>query len=172
MKIQSALIIIVSLSLMFGCTQKIGVQESGKQLAYKEGSITIGKTTKREIVQLYGQATQASAAGKYENLVYRWNKQYQNYDSGSKMGSWALGAIPGVGGLVVSGAQLANTATKDQKAPEIQQEFQFMEISIGLSDGIVRDYIYRDNFLNGEDESAKLEIKASIAQKEEKPKKP
>jgi tetratricopeptide (TPR) repeat protein len=173
---KNALIIISCLIWTISCTQKVGLNESGKNFEYKPDSIIIGKSTKAQVIQTYGQPIRSNAAGKYEKLIYGYTLTSTEQESmagkmASSYGTTALGLIPGVGAIASAGAAIgeaAHSSSQMAQPKKFNEDFKTLVVSVGLADGIVKDYTYRDSLLNGEDQSATLQIKASKLQSEGK----
>jgi tetratricopeptide (TPR) repeat protein len=142
---------------MSGCTTTQTLSESGRQIELKKNTgIVIGKTTKRQIFDLYGQPANSQIMGKYEVLAYSYSRD--TYES-EGAGSFALGLIP-----VVGEAKFVSDLSRDRgKDNQTNKEWQDLEVYLDLSSGIVRDYSYHDSKLNGHDESESLLLKSMAA---------
>ncbi len=153
-RVASALLVAL---LMAGCTTTQTLSESGRQIELKkDSSIVIGKTTKRQVFDLYGQPANSQVMGKYEVLAYTYAKD--TYES-EGFGSFALGIIP-----VVGEAKMITDMSRDRgKDHETHTEWQDLEIYLDLSSGVVRDYFYHDSKLNGHDESESLLLRSMAA---------
>lgn len=147
--------------LVAACSSTQTLNESGRRFEFKKGSdITIGKSTKREIFETYGQPSNSSILGKYEVLSYSYSRETFK---AAGVGKALLGAVPVVG-LIDSGIDLQRDRGKDGT----EREWQALEFYVELSNGIVRDYFYHDSELNGNDESETLYLKSIVAFQQKK----
>lgn len=140
---------ILLLIMLVGCASTMN--ETGKKFTCKPGIIKIDQTTKREVLETYGQPSSTEIMGKYEILTYHYGKE--SLKRGKSVGMGFLRAIPVVG--------LATLAMDHgTKESDIAKEWQGMEVYVELSTGIVRDYWYHDSELKGHDESEALFLKS------------
>lgn len=148
---------LIATIFMAGCTTTQTLSESGRQIEMnKETAIAIGKTTKRQIFDLYGQPANSQVMGKYEVLKYSYSKDTFETEG---FGSFALGIIP-----VVGEAKMITDMSRDRgKDHETHTEWQNLEVYLDLSSGVVRDYFYHDSKLNGHDESESLLLRSMAA---------
>lgn len=162
LKITTALMIMALFGAACSTTQTLS--ESGQRFDFKKDTgITVGKTTKREVYETYGQPSMTNVMGKYEILVYSYSR-----DTFKTMGVGGvlLRAVPGVGEAV-----LISDMTRDHGKEQLEnsgREWQDLEFYVDLGTGIVRDYFYHDSELNGQDESETLYLKAMAALQKKK----
>lgn len=140
---------ITSLTMaLTGCVSTI--DKRGEDFVYKP-TLVIGQTTKRQVLEVYGQPTSSDIRGKYEILNYYYEKKSLKH--GRTIGTGLLAAVP-----VIGMATLAmDHGVQDS---EIANEFKTMVVFAELSSGIVRDFYYHDSDQKGHDESETLLIKA------------
>ncbi|GBD97002.1 MAG TPA: hypothetical protein ENG83_05840 [Nitrospirae bacterium] len=153
----------VILSIMLtACATSHTLDERGKSFVFKkEPGIIIGKTTKRDIFEIYGQPTNSNILGKYEVLKYEYSRT--SFETGGAGGA-LLRALPGVGEAML----IKDLSTDQGRANQNKTEWQEMQVYIELSSGVVRDYFYHDSDLNGHDESESLLLKSIEAFKQNK----
>jgi tetratricopeptide (TPR) repeat protein len=159
--------IVVMMFLMFvtaACSTTHTLDERRQKLSLKSNApIVIGKTTKKEIFEAYGQPSTSVIRGKYEVLAYSYSKEtFKTMGIGGAL----LRAVPGVGDALL----LSDLATDQGKADRENsaREWQELKFNVELSTGIVRDYYYHDSDLKGNDESETLFLRSIVAFRQKK----
>lgn len=150
--------------LLGACSTTQTLSESGQKFSYRSDSpIAAGKTTKKQVIDAYGQPTSSAIKGRYEILLYSYSRDTIKQKG---IGSSILRAVPGIGE-----ALLLNDLVTDHGKAAIENsatEWQTLQFYIELSTGIVRDYYYHDSELNGNDESETLYLESRAAFRQKK----
>ena len=151
MQLKRLAIVILGLSLIFsfGCAST--VDERGKSFSYQnEIKIIPGHSTKRQLLDVYGQPTSSTIIGKYQVLRYYYARKSMKH--GRAIGQGLLSAATfGISELA------ADHGVKDS---DMQVEYKEILAYVDLQSGIIKDYYYHDSDLNGHDESESLLLKA------------
>lgn len=154
---KSTLIMLLIVLLSFFCFGFLSstTGEKGKDFEFKSDvKITLGKSTKKDIIDAYGQPTEINTIGRYQVLKYYYARQSLKH--GRAIGLGLLSAV--TGGL----SDLA--VDHGVKNDDIQVESKEMVAYTDLLSGIIKDFYYHDSSsLSGHDESETLLIKAQSA---------
>ena len=152
------LLSITFLSVPSFCFFSSTVDESGKEFVYKNDiKIITGQSTKKDILNAYGQPTEERIIGRYQVLRYYYVRKSLKH--GRAIGLGLLSAV--TGGL---SDLAADSGVKDS---DMQVEGQEMVAYVDIMSGKIKDFYYHDeSTLTGNDESESLLLKAMAAQKE------
>lgn len=141
--------VLVLMTSVIGCAST--TNEVGKDFSYKKSTnIRIGESSKKDVVNDYGEPTSSKVAGKYQILKYYYGRESLKH--GRAIGMGALSAVTfGVSDLVVD---------HGVRNSDRQVESKEMVVYVDIMSGIVKDFYYHDSDLNGHDESESLLLKA------------
>ena len=146
------LIFMAGLVLFWGCAGKEVYHKEGVDFKY-EGGIVVDKTTKPEILGVYGPPVSTSYKEKYEILKYSFVE-----DSLKKDPSFAWNFIPHY--AVYSIGKYTVNQFRDTDEDDTVKSFKLMLVYIDLTSGVVKDYFYRDSDGKGQDESETVLLEA------------
>ncbi len=144
--------------LTLGCTST--VNERGSKFDYKPG-IVIDKTTKQDLVSMYGNPTETLYQGKYQ--VYRYLYKRDSLKHGRAIGMGLLGGLPVIG---------LSTLAMDNgvKNSDMQMEYELLQVTLDIKTGVVKDFFYHDSDMKGQDKSETLYLQAQPLLKQGKTK--
>lgn len=150
MKRYSGVLILAIIIVAVGCAST--VSERGKEFVFKkEVKIIPGETTKKVILESYGEPTQQSMQGKYQILDYYYGREALSH--GRAIGQGVLGAAT---------FGLSDLATDHGvKNSDIKREFREMKVYVDPMTSVVKDFYYHDSDSIGQDESETLYLKAT-----------
>lgn len=150
-------IFVSMLSILIGCASTHKYRESGRDFSFKpEPRIIIGKTTKKQIFDTYGQPVSMDTRGKYHILKYHYESQ-----SFKSKGINPLSFVPVVGTAV----DIAKLSSDQDHTKDTIREWKTMVFYIDLVSGVVKDYYYHDHTLKGQDESESLCLASMMLKK-------